>query len=80
MAVLHLALRLLAVATRSQWLSFPFSNVSYYVWAAQLPQRYRMMNNEIFQISNFNYGYFDAGLGFAIGLLHFLYLDGGLGS
>ena len=39
-----------------------------------------MMDNEIFQISNFNYGHFDAGLGFSVGLLYLLHLDGSLGS
>ena len=38
------------------------------------------MDNEIFQISNFNYGHFDAGLGFSVRLLYLLHLDGHLGS
>ena len=39
-----------------------------------------MMDNEIFHISNFNYGHFDAGLGFSVSLLYLLHLDGYLGS
>lgn len=38
-----------------------------------------MMDNEIFQISNFNYGHFDAGLGFSVSLLYLLHLNGYLG-